>query len=77
MLNRQNSLRAWLRQAVCGHQQQPTSAPRPSLHTAIQRSGVSEGQEGGSAGATGSNGLQHLMYRGGSREPLAADRACH
>ncbi|CAB1431155.1 unnamed protein product [Pleuronectes platessa] len=53
MLNRQNSLRAvegltaWLRQAVLWV---PAAAnlcnPPPSLHKFIQRTGVSEGQEG-------------------------------
>ena len=84
MLNRQNSLRAveglaaWLRQAELWV---PAAAnlcnPPPSLHKFIQRTGVSEGQEGESARAVGASGLKDLMYTGGSRELLVPDRACH
>lgn len=88
MLNRQNSpravegLAAWLPgcgRRCCEYQQQPTSAAPTvaPLHEATRCTGVSEGQEGESARATGASGLQHLMYMGGSRELLVPDRACH
>lgn len=55
---------------------QPLQPPL-SLHKAMQCTGVSEGQEGELARATGASGLQNLMYMGGSRELLVPDRACH
>lgn len=81
MLNRQNSLRAVEGLAAAAGALSTSSSqplqPPPSLHKAVEGTGVSEGQEGEAARATGASGLQHLMYMGGSRELLVPDRACH
>lgn len=68
MLNRQNSLRAVeglsaAASALATGSSQPLQPP-PSLHKAMWGTGVSEGQEGEVARATGASGLQHLMYMG-------------